>query len=204
MPSAMANRLENAKSADKGAAKEAPQAAAAAGAPAAESGGIKPFIPLLANLILMPVLAYAMTALVLVPKLAKKSHPDAAVESAAPAHGEESSHGGKSEGGSATDANGKIKYSVPLSKKTLVNVSGTMGTRYLLAEFILVGNSASLKTQVEKNDAKLRDRAGGARAHQQSPRGPGEPVHSNSGAQGVNQIFQFVSRKGRCFENFPH
>ena len=160
----MANRLENAKSADKGAAKEAPQAAAAAGAPAAESGGIKPFIPLLANLILMPVLAYAMTAFVLVPKLAKKSHPDAAVESAAPAHGEESSHGGKSEGGGATDSNGKIKYSVPLSKKTLVNVSGTMGTRYLLAEFILVGNSASLKTQVEKNDAELRDAAASALA----------------------------------------
>src|ERR1051325_2728048 len=164
MPNAMANRLENAKSADKGAAKEAAPAAAAAAAPAAESGGIKPFIPLLANLILMPVLAYAMTAFVLVPKLAKKSHPDAAVESAAPAHGEESSHGGKSESGSATDANGKIKYSVPLSKKTLVNVSGTMGTRYLLAEFILVGNSASLKTQVEKNDAELRDAAASALA----------------------------------------
>ena len=161
----MANRLENAKSADKGAAKEAAPAAATAAAPAAESGGIKPFIPLLANLILMPVLAYAMTAFVLVPKLAKKAgHTDAAVESAAPAHGEESSHGGKSEGGSAVDSNGKIKYSVPLSKKTLVNVSGTMGTRYLLAEFILVGNSASLKTQVEKNDAELRDAAASALA----------------------------------------
>ena len=165
MPNAMANRLENAKSADKGAAKEAAPAGAAAAAPAAESGGIKPFIPLLANLILMPVLAYAMTAFVLVPKLAKKAdHTDPSAETAAPAHGEESSSVGKSEGGSATDANGKIKYSVPLSKKTLVNVSGTMGTRYLLAEFILVGNSASLKTQVEKNDAELRDAAASALA----------------------------------------
>src|ERR1041384_7974399 len=96
MPNAMANRLENAKSADKGAAKEAAPAAAAAAAPAAESGGIKPFIPLLANLILMPVLAYAMTAFVLVPKLAKKAgHTDPSAETAAPAHGEESSSAGK-------------------------------------------------------------------------------------------------------------
>jgi len=160
----MANRLENAKSADKGAAKEAAPATAGAAAPAAESGGIKPFIPLLANLILMPVLAYAMTAFVLVPKLAKKvGHPDAAAESAAPAHGEETSHGANSESG-ASESGGKIKYSVPLSKKTLVNVSGTMGTRYLLAEFILVGNSASLKSQVEKADAELRDAAASALA----------------------------------------
>ena len=165
MPNATANRLENVKSADKGAAKEAP--AAAAPAPA-ETGGIKPFIPLIANLILMPVLAYAMTAFVLVPKLAKKViNPSAGVEPAEPAHGEESkgAHGsGEGGAGGAVESGGKIKYSTPLSKKTLVNVSGTMGTRYLLAEFILVGNNATLKTQVEKHDAELRDAAASALA----------------------------------------
>ena len=167
MANATANRLENVKSADKGAAKEAP-AAAAASVPASESGGIKPFIPLIANLILMPVLAYAMTAFVLVPKLAKKViNPSAAVEPAEPAHGEESkgAHGsGEGGTGGAVESGGKIKYSTPLSKKTLVNVSGTMGTRYLLAEFILVGNNATLKTQVEKHDAELRDAAASALA----------------------------------------
>jgi flagellar FliL protein len=156
----MANRVDNAKppAADKGAAKEAPAAAAPAAAPVAEPGGIKPFIPLIANLVLMPVLAYAMTAFVLVPKLAKKvTHTEAAPEPAATAHGESSSHEPEPEGAPA--GNGKIKYSVPLSKKTLVNVSGTMGTRYLLAEFVLVGNSPSLKAQVEKADAELRDAA---------------------------------------------
>jgi flagellar FliL protein len=169
MANATANRLENAKpaAADRGAAKETP-AAAAAPAPAAESGGIKPFIPLIANLILMPVLAYAMTAFVLVPKLAKKViSPNAAVEPAEPAHGEDSkgAHAsGESAAGGPVESGGKIKYSVPLSKKTLVNVSGTMGTRYLLAEFILVGNNATLKTQVEKHDAELRDAAASALA----------------------------------------
>lgn len=158
----MANRLENAKPADKAPAKEAPAASAATAAPA-QAGGVKPFIPLIANLILMPVLAYVMTAFVLVPKLAKKAgHSDPAVETPTAAHGSEPAHGGPTEG--ASDATGKIKYSVPLSKKTLVNVSGTMGTRYLLAEFILVGNSPALKAQVEKSDAELRDAAASALA----------------------------------------
>jgi flagellar FliL protein len=168
MPNTVANRLENAKPAvaDRGAAKEAPASTASPAAPA-QSGGIKPLIPLIANLILMPVLAYAMTAFVLVPKLAKKViNPSAAIEPAEPAHGEESkgAHGSGEAGSGAIESGGKVKYSVPLSKKTLVNVSGTMGTRYLLAEFILVGNNATLKTQVEKHDAELRDAAASALA----------------------------------------
>jgi len=161
----MPNRLENAKpaAADKGAAKEAAAAVATAAAPVAEAGGIKPFVPLIANLVLMPVLAYAMTAFVLVPKLAKKAgHTEASPEPAAASHGEAPA-GSKSEG--VETAGGKMKYSVPLSKKTLVNVSGTMGTRYLLAEFVLVGNSPSLKAQVEKSDAELRDAAASALAN---------------------------------------
>jgi flagellar protein FliL len=167
MPNTMANRVDNAKAPDKGAAKEAPAAAAAA--PAPEPGGIKPFIPLIANLVLMPVLAYVMTAFVLVPKLAKKvGAPETAPEAAAPAAHGESAHGASEEhggaGGGAVTSGGKIKYSAPLSKKTLVNVSGTMGTRYLLAEFILVGNSPNLKDQVLKADAELRDAAASALA----------------------------------------
>ena len=162
----MANRVENTK-APAGAAKEAPAAAPAAAA-APEPGGIKPFIPLIANLILMPVLAYVMTAFVLVPKLANKAGtPGAAHEPAAAAPHGESAHGATEEHGAAGGAvtsGGKIKYSSPLSKKTLVNVSGTMGTRYLLAEFILVGNSPNLKDQVLKADAELRDAAASALA----------------------------------------
>ncbi|HUS36120.1 MAG TPA: flagellar basal body-associated FliL family protein [Verrucomicrobiae bacterium] len=166
----MANRVDNVKapSAEKGgAAKDAAAPPAAAAAP--EPGGIKPFIPLIANLVLMPVLAYVMTAFVLVPRLAKKAGaPEASPEpaAAASAHGE-SAHGSTDEhgpGGGAVTSGGKLKYSAPLSKKTLVNVSGTMGTRYLLAEFILVGNSPNLKDQVLKSDAELRDAAASALA----------------------------------------
>ena len=165
MPATATNRLENKPAAaDRGAAKEAPAAPAAA--PAADPGGIKPFIPLIANLILMPALAYVMTAFVLVPRLAKNvGAPVEAHEAAAPAddQGGEAAHGGEA-GDGAIVSGGKIKYSTPLSKKTLVNVSGTMGTRYLLAEFILVGNSPKLKEQVLKADAELRDAAASALA----------------------------------------
>ena len=165
MPATVANRLENKPAAaDRGAAKEAPSAPAAA--PAPEPSGVKPFIPLIANLVLMPVLAYVMTAFVLAPKLAQNvgAPVEAHDAAAAPAdnHGD-SAHGGEA-GDGAVVSGGKIKYSAPLSKKTLVNVSGTMGTRYLLAEFILVGNSPKLKDQVLKADAELRDAAASALA----------------------------------------
>jgi flagellar protein FliL len=163
----MANRVENQKTApaEKPPTNGAPETNgnghAAAVAPAA---GIKTYIPLIANLVLMPVLAYVMTAFVLVPKLAKKTGGGAepAAEAASNAHGAESAHG-KSEGGESKDpVTGKTKISVPLSKKTLVNVSGTMGTRYLLAEFILVGTGANFKSAIEKADAELRDAAASA------------------------------------------
>jgi len=129
----------------------------------------KEYLPLMANIILMPVLAYAMTAFVLVPKLAKKSggseaaHNAAAAETPEPKH--ESGKSGKADESDPKDpVTGKTKISVPLSKKTLVNVSGTMGTRYLLAEFVLVGTNPNFKTAVEKADAELRDAAMGTLA----------------------------------------
>lgn len=166
----MANRVENAKPApDKpqanGAADAKGAAAAPAAAPAAPSG-IKAFLPLIANLVLMPVLAYAMTAFVLVPKLAKNvgavaPAAEKAAEGEGASHGaaaEKSHGGGESKGGESKEA-GKGKTAVSLSKKTLVNVSGTMGTRYLLAEFMLVGSGPAFKEKVEKADAELRDAA---------------------------------------------
>jgi flagellar FliL protein len=138
---------------------EAPKPADAA-VPAA-GGGMKAMLPLILNIVLMPVIAYVMTVFVLLPKInsagvaahAKTEGGDAAAESGG--HGEpekeEKGGGGKHGGG----AGGKT--SVPLSAKVLVNVSGTAGTRYLLAQLTLVGTHAELKDSVEKSDAQLRD-----------------------------------------------
>lgn len=136
---------------------EAPKPAEGA-APA--GGGIKAMLPLILNVVLMPVMAYVMTVFVLLPKMNSggvTAHAKTeATESAegGGGHGEpakEESSGGKHGGG------GGGKASVPLSAKVLVNVSGTAGTRYLLAALTLVGTHAELKESVEKSDAQLRD-----------------------------------------------
>jgi flagellar protein FliL len=157
----MVNRAEAAKAP---ATEKAPATAAVEKNPAAiapASGGFKAYLPLIANLVLMPVLAYAMTAFVLVPKLANKAHAASETPAKADAHG--ASDSGKSDSAHGSEAvTGKTKISVPLSKKILVNVSGTMGTRYLLAEPILVGTGPNFRPAVEKADAELRDAAASA------------------------------------------
>jgi flagellar protein FliL len=133
------------------------ETAAAPGSARHDSGasGIKSWLPLIINLLLMPVLAYGMTAFVLLPKLRQGGGQG----SIAPSEGagNHSEHAGKEPGG-------KSKFMVNLSGKILVNVAGTGGTRYLLTTLTLVGSNPDLKSAVEKNDAQLRDVAAGALA----------------------------------------
>lgn len=154
--------------------KTAEAPAEAAGA-AAGGGGAKSFLPLILNIVLMPVMAYVMTTFVLMPKLkGPAAHGDAPAE--APAHGGGSSGGGSAHGGgggagggSAHGAKGgkggKQKNTAPLGGKVLVNVSGTGGTRYLLGNFTLVSAHPDLKALVEGNDPQLRDVASGILAN---------------------------------------
>lgn len=138
-----ANRLDQAKPAED-AARPAGQAAA----PAAAKGA-SPWIPLIANIVLMPAIAYGLTTFVLIPKI--QGGKAAATESA---HGE--GEAGKTGTGKA---GAKAKITVPLGGKVLVNVAGTAGTRYLVASMTLVGKSAELKENVDRNDPQLRDSA---------------------------------------------
>jgi flagellar FliL protein len=72
----------------------------------------------------------------------------------------ESSASGKSKPGA--DAK---KVSVPLDK-LLVNVAGTMGSRYLLVSVTLVGTGGeAFKTKITENSAQLRDMAMGTLAN---------------------------------------
>lgn len=133
---------------------EAPKPADGA-APA--GGGIKAMLPLILNVVLMPVMAYVMTVFVLLPKINSGGvTAHAKTEATEPAEG-----GGHGEPAAAESGGGKHagggKISVPLSAKVLVNVSGTAGTRYLLAALTLVGTHAELKESVDKSDAQLRD-----------------------------------------------
>lgn len=164
------NRLENAKpaggnpggGAGETKSAEIPQSApSVAAAPHASNKG---WILLGANVVVMPVLAWALTTYVLVPKFqsgAQGSEEGGAASEKPAAQSEKtaahSSGGGVSKGGK--EGAGRGKALVPLSSKVLVNVAGTMGTRYLLATMTLGGAAADLRSRVEENDAQLRDAA---------------------------------------------
>ena len=138
--------------------KKAEASNATEGAAPAAAGGIKSMLPLILNVVLMPVMAYVMTVFVLLPKINGNSvHAEAKVEDGG--HGEAAASGGHGEASSKGSGHGagKDKAIVPLSSKVLVNVSGTGGTRYLLANITIVGSNAQLKDRIEKADAQLRD-----------------------------------------------
>ncbi len=125
-------------------ATAAPQASAAA-----SSGGFKAWLPLIVMVVLMPALAFAMTNFVIVPKLQKGLGATAAA--------------------TVISADGKTKKEAPKKEsvpinKLLVNVSGTMGARYLLVSLSVVGSGADFHTQIEAHDAQLRDMAQSALA----------------------------------------
>jgi flagellar FliL protein len=140
---ASANRSETSPAPDDATASDS---APAASAPAAPSGGFKAWLPLIVMALLMPALAYAMTAFVLVPKIQKGLGVSAAATTA------------DSDGKPKKEAAAAKTESVPMNK-LLVNVAGTMGARYLLVSLSVVGSGSDFKAQMDSHDAQLRDMA---------------------------------------------
>ena len=131
--------------------KPTPADSAAEAAPVAKSSGIAGWLPLILAVVLMPALAFGMTKFVIVPELQSSLGIKPSADSAA---------GGKSK--TATD---EKKVSVPFNK-LLVNIAGTMGSRYLLVSVTIVGTGGeAFKTKLTENDAELRDMAMGAIAN---------------------------------------
>jgi flagellar FliL protein len=164
------------------------QAKAAAGGPAGDAGkggsegGLKSWLPLIVTIVLMPVLAFATTKFLILPKVVQaregaageEGHEEAAAESGhggekAAKDGKESKdHGTPKEGKEAPkDAHGKTagkkKQSAPISK-VIVNVAGSMGTRYLMTSFTLVGTANDFKSTIEETKDQLLDLANTAMA----------------------------------------
>ena len=135
-------------------AEGAPEENGASTAPAAAaaSGGFKSWLPLVVMVVLMPVLAFAMTKFVILPKLQKGLGGSTTATVAAA-----SSDSPKPK----KETPGAKKESVAMNK-LLVNVAGTMGARYLLVSLSVVGSGPDFKNQMESHDAQLRDMAQGA------------------------------------------
>jgi flagellar FliL protein len=125
-----------------------PEASPAAAAPPAKGGGIGAWLPLIVTVVLMPALAFGMTKFVLVPQLQKSLGLKEPADTSAAAKPK-----------TATDAK---RIQVPLNK-ILVNVAGTMGSRYLLVSLTVVGTGGeAFKTKMTDSEAPLRDMAMGA------------------------------------------
>jgi len=153
-------------------------------------GGLKAWLPLIVTIVAMPALAYATTVFLLLPKMKKAVaaataattngtvavasaiETPAAADKPAPAPkaaegkakgGEKGKEGeagnaGWKEAGVKTASDGKI--TVPLNK-ILVNLSGTMGSRYLLTSLTLAGDRQDFPDLILNNQAQLVDLASG-------------------------------------------
>lgn len=127
------------------------------------------WLPLIVMLVGMPAMAFVMTNYVLLPKLKAElgggtaSHEESAKPEKADKH-----EGGKSDGGhgskeakpggkeaAATSKSGpRVTYQL---NKVLVNVAGSAGARYLIANYTLVGSSADFKTKLDERKDQLLD-----------------------------------------------
>jgi flagellar FliL protein len=143
--------LDQGRNGGRGAATEA--ASAPAGAAASAPAGMKAWLPLIITIVAMPALAFATTKFFLLPQMKKALAQDTG---AAPAAADGAA-AADSKDGAAPDPT-KIKPKVKLPK-ILVNVAGTMGTRYLMTTLVLVGNSDQLQKKVDEDQDQLMDLA---------------------------------------------
>ena len=152
-----------------------PEAKEAPAAPAPEKSGttpaetpkparraaLKAWLPVLFALVAAPGACWAVAEYVLLPRMQQKlaavvaGGPEAAA-ALAPAekkpagHGEKKGHGGKEEG-----AGGGDTYEFT---NVVVNLAGTMGTRYLKTSFVVTGTKPdTIKEAFEGNKARLTD-----------------------------------------------
>jgi flagellar FliL protein len=132
-------------------------AAAATSEVVAKNSALAPWLPVIAVLVLAPVLTWAVADYVLLPRLQKKltaikagdtaDKPDAATPEAKAEGAKDGKEHGK-EGGNP--ANYEFQ-------NVVVNLSGTMGTRYLKTTFLVTGADATIKATFESQKAKLTD-----------------------------------------------
>lgn len=125
----------------------------------AKSGGIKAMLPLILAVVVAPATCWAVAEFVLLPRLQQKlaaaqsgELPAAHEEKpAAKAHGEKKAHEGKGKEGE--EAGDVYEFS-----NVVVNLAGTMGTRYLKASFVITGTKPDTINEIfTSNKARLTD-----------------------------------------------
>ncbi|MGC3991898.1 MAG: flagellar basal body-associated FliL family protein [Chthoniobacteraceae bacterium] len=136
--------------------------AAAAEAPAKKGGG-GGMMPVLATIVLVPVLSFVTTQFVLIPKIKAAVGTPAAEGAEAAATGDkaEAKEGaakakdGK-EGAAGSKSTGQYAHTADFTD-IIVNLAGSKGTRYLRSHFMLAGDSEQLEGLIQKNMDQLKD-----------------------------------------------
>jgi flagellar FliL protein len=138
------------------AAAEAP-AEVAAPAVKAPSGGAKAFLPAIVALILAPAATWATVEFVLVPRLQKKlATGPAAVAEPAVEHAPAAPAAHSKPGKDGKDAKGNSGPGYEF-QNVVVNLAGTMGTRYLKTSFLITGADPNIKSVFDGSKPKLMD-----------------------------------------------
>lgn len=132
-------------------------AAPAAADAAAGGGGIKALLPAILAIVLAPAATWAVATFVILPKFRASLALAAAGELPLPPKEEpkeeKGGHGGGGHGG------GKEKAAEPAGYKfenVVVNLAGTMGTRYLKASFLVAG-APNIKEVFDANKPQMID-----------------------------------------------
>jgi flagellar FliL protein len=151
----MAAKTEAPPAPAKGEAPEAaPPAAVAVAGASAGKGGLASWLPVIAAVLLAPAATFVTVEYLVLPRMIKKlSAPPPA---AAPAPETAAAEGGK-EGGEAKKADGKDGPPGYEFDNVVVNLSGTMGTRYLKTTFLVTGTDPSIKATFEGAKPRLTD-----------------------------------------------
>jgi flagellar FliL protein len=160
-----ANRMDASGSgaASLGGGADAPGSVPTSASSPAGGGGLAAWLPLLVTLVAMPVLAFTTTQFLLLPKLQPVTGA-----TAVPADGEPSTsapaaspHSGGGSRPNAKSAAGNDQYMARIDK-VLVNVAGSMGSRYLMVRLTLVSKKAEIKELVKAREDQLVDLASSA------------------------------------------
>jgi len=132
------------------------EAAPAPASPESKGSSWQAWLPLGVALLAMPALAYATTTFVLIPRMQKALGSPTAV----PPETGNAPRTDVANAGKEAPTPGDAGHSVSLNK-LLVNVAGTMGSRYLLSSITLLGDAADFPARVAQHEPQLRDMASG-------------------------------------------
>ncbi len=120
-----------------------------------KAAGLKAWLPAIATMLLAPAASFAVAEFVLLPRLQAKlgATPAELAAQVATAEPKPEASGKEKGDGKGDDGGGNYEFS-----NVVVNLAGTMGTRYLKTSFIVTGaGGKGVKNTFDQEKAKLTD-----------------------------------------------